>query len=104
MKGSVARHLILKDWRLQRLQVFLSMIAGGIALAVCQRGGETAVVVGGTWFFVALIVVGCMLPVSAIVNERKKHNLTFLMSLPISPVQYTAAKLVSTVGYSLCPG
>jgi ABC-2 type transport system permease protein len=103
MRGSVTRRLILKDWRLQRLQVILCMIGGAIALAVGQLGGETSMVVGGTWFFVALICVGCMLPVSTIVNERKKHNLPFLMSLPISPFQYSTAKLVSTVGIFVVP-
>jgi hypothetical protein len=79
------------------------MIGGAVALAVGQLGGETSMAVGGTWFFVALICAGCMLPVATIVNERKKHNLAFLMSLPISPIQYSTAKLVSTVGIFLVP-
>jgi len=103
MRGSVVGHLILKDWQLQRLPILVSMAAGALALAIFQRGGETAFVVGSVWFFVALIVIGCMLPIFAIVNERKKQNLPFLMSLPISPMQYTTAKLVSTVGMFLAP-
>ena len=51
----------------------------------------------------ALIVLGCMLPPSNVVNERKKQILPFLMSLPISVTQYTTAKLVSTVGMFLVP-
>jgi ABC-type transport system involved in multi-copper enzyme maturation permease subunit len=32
-----------------------------------------------------------------IVNERKQHNLAFVMSLPISPMEYTAAKVVGNL-------
>ncbi len=105
MTGSVVRHLILKDWRLNLPLIVLTLAAGGIALGIVQVGGETATVVGAVWFFVALIVFGCFLPSSNVVNEKKKQTLPFLMSLPISPVQYATAKLVSTVGMFLfCPG
>lgn len=103
MKGSVVRQLIVKDWRLQRQLIFLSIAAGVIALGVFQWGSEPAMVVGSVWFFIALIMVGTMLPMAGIVNERKKQNLAFLMSLPISSVQYTTAKLVSTLGMFLIP-
>jgi ABC-type Na+ efflux pump permease subunit len=44
-----------------------------------------------------------MLPVSNVINERKKQSLAFLMSLPVSAVQYGMAKLVSTLGMFLVP-
>jgi ABC-type Na+ efflux pump permease subunit len=61
------------------------------------------VVLGSTWFFVSLVVLGSMLPVSNVINERKKQTLPFLMSLPMSATQYTTAKLLSTVGMFLIP-
>jgi ABC-2 type transport system permease protein len=103
MKGSVMGHLILKDWRLQRMAIILSIVWGGLSLAVLQWGGETAILLGSVWFFIALILVGTLLPMFGIVNERKKQNLAFLMSLPISAFQYTTAKLLSTVGMFLVP-
>ncbi len=103
MKESIVGHLIAKDWRLQRNQIFFSIVAGAIGLAVVQRGSEPAVGVGGGWFFIALIMGGTMLPLAGIVNERKKQNLAFLMSLPISSIQYTTAKLVSSTGMFLVP-
>jgi hypothetical protein len=103
MKGSVVGQLIWKDWRLQRDQIFFTIAAGAIALAIVQWGGQTPIVVGGVFFFIALILVGHMLPLAGIGNERKKQNLAFLMSLPISSIQYTTAKLISNVVMFLIP-
>lgn len=103
MKSGAVRTLILGDLHRHRLYILLSIASGGLALALVQIGGETATVLGSTWFFVALIVLGSMLPVSNIVNERKKQTLAFLMSLPLSVAQYTAAKVLSTVGMFLVP-
>jgi ABC-2 type transport system permease protein len=103
MRGSVTGHLILKDWRMNRPLLVLSIAAGAIGLAVVQWGTEPAAVVGSVWFFIALIMVGTMLPLGGIVNERKKQNLAFVMSLPISSMQYTTSKLVSSTGMFLVP-
>jgi ABC-type Na+ efflux pump permease subunit len=93
--------LIISDWQRHRRQILLCIAAGGVALALLEVGGEVTTIAGVTWFFVALIVLGSMLPVSNVVNERKKQILPFLMSLPVSVTQYTTAKLVSTVGMFL---
>src|SRR5580693_1263609 len=107
MSGSgiqaVIRPLILKDWQLHRVQILLSLAAGAVALAVLQLKNETAFLLGTVWFFISLIVLGSMLPVSNVINERKKQSLVFLMSLPLSPVQYATSKLVSTIGMFLVP-
>lgn len=103
MNRSVVRSLILSDWQRHRPGVLASIAGGGIALALMQVGGEIPSILGATWFFISLIVLGCMLPVSNVVNERKKQNLTFLMSLPLSVTQYTKAKLITTVGMFLVP-
>ena len=74
-----------------------------MALGLVQVGGPIATVLGSTWFFVSLVVLGSMLPVSNVINERKKQTLPFLVSFPISVGQYTAVKLVSTVGMFVVP-
>jgi ABC-2 type transport system permease protein len=103
MSGSIVKHLVRKDLRLHRVQITLTVVAGLLALAIVGRGGEVPFVIGVTWFFVAIIVLACMLPVSAIVNERKKQTLAFLMSLPLSSIEYTTAKLVSTLLMFMAP-
>jgi hypothetical protein len=103
MRSSVVRLLILKDWRLHRNQILFSVVAGALALCIAERGTETALVVGCVWFFIALILVGTLLPMLGIVNERKNQNLAFLMSLPVSGVQYARAKLASSFVMFLGP-
>jgi ABC-type Na+ efflux pump permease subunit len=103
MTRGVIQALILKDWRLHRTLVILSVAAGIMGLAVLQVKSEAAFMIGTVGFFVALIVLGCMLPVSNVLNERKKQNLAFLMSLPVSALQYAMAKVVSTIGLFLLP-
>lgn len=103
MKPNVMLRLILKDWRLQRRMIILSISAGAIALATLLMRGQTPVVIGGVFFFISIIFCACLLPITNIVNERKKQTLPFLMSLPISSSRYGAAKLVSTFGMFLVP-
>jgi len=103
MKGSVVRTLILSDWNRHRFFILATIFGGILAVAMVQLGGELATVLGSTWFFVSLIVLGCMLPVSNVINERKKQTLPFLMSLPISVGQYTTTKILSTFGMFMVP-
>jgi ABC-2 type transport system permease protein len=103
MKGSVITQLILKDWRLQRSLILMTMGGGAIALAIVQHGGEPAIVVGSVFFFIAIILAGNMVPMASITNERKKQNLAFLMSLPVTSVQYAAAKLMANLALFLIP-
>ncbi len=101
--SSVIWPLILKDLRLHRTQIAMSTSVGIASLALFLVGTEVPVVIGACVFFISLIVLGSMLPASNLLNERKRHNLAFVMSLPISTTQYTASKLVSTVGMYLIP-
>lgn len=103
MRGSVVGQLVLKDWRLYRAQILFGIAGGAIALAVVQWRREAPVLLGAICFFTALILVGHMLAIVGIVNERKNQNLAFLMSLPLSSIQYTTAKLISTLGMFLVP-
>jgi ABC-2 type transport system permease protein len=103
MSKSVVWKLILKDWWLHSSMIILAIAGGIIALVILLMGGETPTVLGGVFFFIVLCFLACLLPISNIVNEKKKQNLPFLMSLPISSVEYTTAKLISTVGMFLAP-
>jgi ABC-2 type transport system permease protein len=103
MNGTVIRTLILKDWHLHRTQILISIAAGAISLGIVQLRSETAFLVGTVLFFVSLIVLASMMPVSNVINERKKQTVVFLMSLPVSALQYAISKMISTIGMFLVP-
>jgi ABC-2 type transport system permease protein len=103
MKPNVVWCLALKDWRLQRQLIVISIAAGVIALAILPLGKQTPIVIGAVCFFIAMMFCACLLPITNIVNERKKQTLPFLMSLPISSSRYGMAKLLSTLGMFLVP-
>ena len=103
MTSSVIGHLIMKDWRLNRPLISLCIGVGLIALVIALYTEGAARLLGSVWFFVSLCILGSMLPASAILNERKKQTLAFVMSLPVSPVQYAIAKALSTAAMFLVP-
>lgn len=98
MKGQVTLRLIMKDWRMNSSVIVLSIMGGAVALGVLLIGGQTPFVLGAVFFFISMIFCASLLPMSNIVNERKRQTLAFMMSLPVSASRYGAAKLVSTVG------
>ena len=101
MTSKVLWQLVLKDWRLQRRMITLSIAGGVVALAILLIGGQTPILIGIVFFFISMIFCACLLPMLNIVNERKKQTLPFVMSLPVSAARYGAAKLVATVGIFL---
>ncbi len=101
MSGVVLRQLIWKDCFLVRTQMLVSLLGGGVALLLFWVGGDPLGMIGIVSFFVALVVFGSMMPMASIIAERKKQNLAFAMSLPVSSFQYTVAKFVSTIGMYL---
>jgi ABC-type Na+ efflux pump permease subunit len=101
MMNPVVGHLIRKDWRQNMPVLIISGVGGVIALAILQIGGTTPFVIGAAFYFISMMICASILPQTNIVNERKKQTLPFLISLPISTVQYGMAKLASTVGMFL---
>src|SRR6516164_11025694 len=102
MSQSLVRHLIVKDIQLHRTTIIIAFIGGVIGLAVLQLR-RIAGLLGIIGFFTALIVLGAMIPNASILNERKGHNLAFLMSLPISMVEYTTAKVLAALAMFMIP-
>ncbi|MDY7092161.1 MAG: hypothetical protein SX243_04230 [Acidobacteriota bacterium] len=103
MKFKMIRRLMLTDWYFHR-RVLLAYIGGGaVSLALVAWGGEVGFYAGFVLFVTVLIGLGIHLPFSTVVEERKQQTLTFVMSLPISITEYTAAKLLSNLLLFLFP-
>ena len=94
MSQSIVLRMVLKDWYLCRVTLILTAMAGALCVGLLYLGNSGSSFVGLTGALIAAVMLSVLTPIQTIVNERKHQNLAFIMSLPISPMQYTAAKIL----------
>jgi hypothetical protein len=90
------QRLALKDLYLSRWLILGSTLAGLVSLAIAPLG-ELMLYVGSVGFICVLVVLNIALIMAAVVQERKEKVQLFVLSLPVSTSQYTAAKIASSV-------
>jgi ABC-2 type transport system permease protein len=103
MNFKMVQRLILKDWYLQRWMIIASLLCGVGSLAIIAQGSNIAFLLGLILLITVLISIGAHLAVSTMVQERKDQTLPFVMSLPISYREYTAAKILGHLVIFLLP-
>jgi hypothetical protein len=103
MNLSMIRRLVLKDWYLYRWPILASVAGGVISLGIIAYGGKPGFHFGLTIAVTILAFIGALLPISTIIQERKEQTLPFVMSLPISYLEYTAAKILANLLIFLVP-
>jgi ABC-type transport system involved in multi-copper enzyme maturation permease subunit len=96
MNRALIVRLILKDWYLSRTLLMLIVAGGTLSIGVLYLPGNISVI-GLVTSLMTAIFLSVLLPLQTVVNERKNHNLAFVMSLPISPMEYTAAKVLGNL-------
>jgi len=103
MKTPIVLRLVLKDWYIERVGVSLligSVIVAGILAAIPWQDGFP---IGLNLTLVVLISLNFYLPLSTVLDERHSKTLPFTMSLPISPIEYTVAKIIANLLLYLMP-
>ena len=103
MNYSMVKRLILKDWYLQRWTIVSALAAGVVTLGIIASGGKAAFLLGVILLVTIIIAFGAMLVTATIIEERKQQTLSFVMSLPISYREYTAAKILGNLLIYLLP-
>ena len=94
MNTPMIKHLILKDWHFNRVTISVCIVVGAIALLIIGTGGKSAFYVGSVLFITVLIGLGITLTIMTVIHERTEQTLPFVMSLPISVMEYTTAKIL----------
>ncbi|PUA29956.1 MAG: hypothetical protein B0W54_05305 [Cellvibrio sp. 79] len=94
--------LITKDWHLQRKTIAMYLVGGLFSLSFIS-GGEWQFFMGTTLLISALIGLGNHQITSSIINERKEYTLPFIMSLPVTPIDYLVAKLIASMSLFVLP-
>jgi hypothetical protein len=102
MNPSVIPFLIRKDLQMTWPFSLVAVLAGLGALVLWQFGNEALAIGGMVAFFIVLIMLG-ILPMTIIMNERKKQTLAFIMSLPVTAAQYGMAKLAAAFSMFVVP-
>ena len=100
---AIVRHLILKDWYLNRWVIFGSLPVGLGALAIVLTGKQVAFMLSIILLCMVIVGVGAHLAMVTTINERKEQTLAFVMSLPVSWREYTAAKILANLIIFLIP-
>jgi ABC-2 type transport system permease protein len=103
MNVPMIRTLVLKDWHFLRWPIFGYLIGGVVALVLISTGGEGSFYAGAVLLVGVIISVGIHLTMLTVVEERTQQTLPFVMSLPISPSDYTVAKIVANVLIFMIP-
>jgi ABC-2 type transport system permease protein len=99
----MVKRLILKDWYFLRVPIIGYLAAGAVAVLLMANGGEGAFFAGSILLITILISVGIHVAMATVVNERKEQTLPFVMTLPISYMEYTTAKILANLLIFLLP-
>ncbi len=78
-------------------------MASAVALLFLATGGSGSFYAGMILLITILIAGGVQLSLSTIINERTLQTLPFIMTLPVSNHEYTAAKVTSNLTMFLLP-
>jgi ABC-2 type transport system permease protein len=103
MNGLMVRKLVAKDWYLHRIAVGLMVGGVLVGLGMSAAPGQSVAVMGLNLILCLFIAMTFYLPLSTVLNERTEKTLSFVMSLPASPADYTMAKIASNIILYLLP-
>jgi len=89
----VIRALIVKDWQLFQKQLALYVLAAIVSLTLLSVPQWWTFYLGSLLLIIILVAVACFAISTSLLTERKEQTLAFVMSLPVSPLDLTVAKL-----------
>lgn len=102
MSRSIVWQLIGKDLYLHRWFIAISLVAG---LAALPFAGDDGVIgnIGLILLLTAIVALGVFIAMYGVLSERQTKSLLFVLSLPISPMQYAVAKVAASMIAFLIP-
>jgi len=90
---SVINAIIRKDWYFNKKYLLLFFSLAVLAVAMLSVEGRVFYI-GMVLLLSVLILIGALLVTTTVVNERKNQTLAFLISLPLTYMDYTKAKMI----------
>ena len=96
---SLVGRLVAKDLYLYRWFIVGSTIAGLASLLVSGLHDLTGLIM----FMTTIVALGVFIAMYGILVERKEKTLLFVLSLPVTPLQYATAKVLAALIAFLVP-
>ena len=97
------KRLIVKEFHMYQKQFAAYVIGLLIGLTLIGMAKTWAFYAGGMILLVLLICVGGFAIQSSLLNERREHTLTFMMSLPLTPMTFFWSKVLANLVLYLVP-
>src|SRR3546814_18981219 len=89
----VIRLLVAKDWQLFQKQLAFYVLAGIVALCFLGLAKPWAFYVGSLMLLIVMVSAACFSISTSLMVARKEQPLALVMSLPVSPMDFTVSKL-----------
>lgn len=94
---AIIRLLVVKDWQLFERQLAAYVAAGIVALCLLGLGSPWSFHLGSLLLIVVMVAGACFAISNSLLAERKEHTLPFVMSLPVSPLDFYLAKFIGNL-------
>ena len=91
------RLLVAKDWQLYQKQLAAFVLAGIVALCLLGIARMWTFYLGSLLLIIVLVATACFSISTSLLVERKEQTLAFVMSLPVSPLDFTLAKMAGNL-------
>ncbi|WP_395373295.1 hypothetical protein [Marinicella sp. W31] len=98
MNHSVVKTLVMKDWQFNFWPLLAYLVLGLIGLVMLSAESKALFYIGSVLLLSMVIIVSAHLVFTTIIGERQEQNLAFIMSLPVTFMQYTQAKIIANLG------
>lgn len=101
MNHSIIKTLVLKDIQLNIYPLLAFLLAGLLSLWLLTLDHLGAFYSGSVIMLSVIVVIGAHIVITTVTTERKEQNLPFILSLPITFIQYTHAKVIANLAVFL---
>lgn len=93
----VIRLLVAKDWQLFQKQLAAYVLAAIVALCFLGMASSWSFYVGSLLLLIVMVAAACFAITNSLLVERKEHTLPFIMSLPVSPLDFYLSKIIGNL-------
>lgn len=93
----VIRLLVQKDWKLFERQLAACVAGGIVSLCFLGMASPWSFYLGSLLLIIVLVAGACFAISNSLLTERREHTLSFVMSLPVSPLDFYLAKIIGNL-------